>query len=167
MSKDKSKKNAKRDKNGDVKAQIIKELRTSYNMELETVINYLANSVWLDGIRAKHIKDSLAAEVTEELGHARLLANRIKVLEGKPPGSLELKMEQSYLQPPEKAVDVKAVIRGVIEAEAGAVAQYQKIIDLCDGVDPVTQDLCITLKGDEEEHRRLFKGFLAEADHLL
>ena len=169
MSKDKNKKKDKngRDKHADVKAQIIRELRVSYNMELETVINYLANSVWLDGIRAKHIKDSLAAEVTEELGHAKLLANRIKVLEGRMPGSLELKMEQTYLQPPAKSIDVKAVIRGVIEAEEGAVAQYQKIIELCEGVDPVTEDLCITLKGDEEEHRRLFKGFLAEADHLL
>jgi bacterioferritin len=170
MSKDKSKKankESKSDKHADVRDKIIRELRRSYNMELETVINYLANSVWLDGIRAKHIKDSLAAEVTEELGHARLLANRIKVLEGRMPGSMELKMEQSYLQPPEKSVDVKSVIRGVIEAEQGAVDQYQKIIELCEGVDPVTQDLCITLKGDEEEHRRLFKGFLAEADHLL
>lgn len=145
---------------------IIKELTVSYNMELETVINYLANSVWLDGIRAKHIKDSLAAEVADELGHAQQLANRIKVLEGKPPGSMDLKMSQSFLQPPSHSVDVKAVIRGVIEAEQGAVEQYQKIIELCEGVDPVTQDLCVRLKGDEEEHRRLFKGFLAEADHL-
>ena len=38
--------------------KVISLLQTSYNMELETVINYLANSVWLDGIRAKHIKDS-------------------------------------------------------------------------------------------------------------
>lgn len=145
---------------------IIDELIVSYNMELETVVNYLANSVWLDGIRAKHIKDSLAAEVTEELGHAQLLANRIKVLEGRPPGSMELKMTQKFLQPPSQAVDVIAVINGVIDAEQGAVDQYQKLIELCEGVDPVTQDLCIKLKGDEEEHRRLFKGFLAEADHL-
>lgn len=170
MSKDKSRKSrkdSKSDKQTDIQARIIRELRVSYNMELETVINYLANSVWLDGIRAKHIKDSLSAEVADELGHARLLANRIKVLEGRLPGSMELKMEQNYLQPPAKAVDVKAVIRGVIEAEEGAVAQYQKLIDLCDGVDPVTQDLCVTLKGEEEEHRRLFKGFMAEIDELL
>lgn len=146
--------------------QIIKELCVSYNSELETVINYLANSVWLDGIRAKHIKDSLTAEVADELGHAQLLANRIKVLDGKPPGSMELKMTQTYMQPPAKSVDVKTVIRGVVEAEQGAIEQYQKLIDLCDGIDPVTQDLCVRLKGDEEEHRRLFKGFLAEADHL-
>jgi len=143
--------------------QILKLLCTSYNMELETVMNYIANSIHLDGIRAKHIKDSLAADVPEELGHAQLLAKRIKVLEGRVPGSQELKMTQKAMQPPKNPLDVKSVIKGVIAAEQGAIDQYQKIIDACDGVDPVTQDLCTRLKGDEEEHRREFKGFLAEA----
>lgn len=151
----------------DKKQQIVKELIVSYNMEIETVANYLANSEWLDGIRAKQIKDSLAAEVTSELGHAQILAKRIKTLDGRPPGSLDLKMAQPYLQPPKNSLDVKAVIKGVIEAEEGAINQYQKIIELCDGVDHVTQDIVIGLKGDEEEHRRLFKGFLAEAESMM
>ncbi|MEM9419901.1 MAG: ferritin-like domain-containing protein [Planctomycetota bacterium] len=141
---------------------IIDLLRTSYNMEIETVANYLANSIHLDGFKAKHIKDALAADIQEELTHATQLAQRIKVLEGRVPGSQELSMAQTSLQPPENQLDVLSVIHGVIDAEQGAIAQYQKIIDACDGVDPVTEDLCIALKGDEEEHRRLFKGFLAE-----
>lgn len=149
-----------------IRKQIVQELTKSYCMELETVINYQANSIWLDGIRAKHIKDSLTAEVTSELGHSQIVANRIKVLEGSIPGSFDMKMAQKSLQPPKDNLDVKAVIKGVIEAEEGAIAQYQKIIELSDGVDPVTQDLCITLKGDEEEHRRLFKGFLREAESM-
>jgi len=151
----------------DAKRQaIVNELATAYNMELETVLNYLANSVWLDGIRAKHIKDSLTVEVTDEMGHAKLLSNRIKVLEGRPPGSQALKMTQSYLQPPENSLDVLSVIKGVIEAEEGAIAQYQKIIEMTDTIDPVTQDLCITIKGDEEEHRRMFRGYLIEAQEM-
>jgi bacterioferritin len=50
----------------------------------------------------------------------------------------------------------------VIQAEDSAIAQYNKLIKLCDGLDYVTQDLCITALGDEEEHRREFMGFLAE-----
>ncbi|MEM9914880.1 MAG: ferritin-like domain-containing protein [Planctomycetota bacterium] len=141
---------------------IVDLLRTSYNMEIETVANYLANSIHLDGFKAKHIKDALAADITEELTHATQLAQRIKVLEGRVPGSQELAMNQTSLQPPENQLDVLSVIHGVIDAEEGAIAQYQKIIEACDGVDPVTEDLATTLKGDEEEHRRLFKGFLAE-----
>jgi len=146
--------------------EIVKLLAKAYNMELETVINYLANSQWLDGIRAKHIKDSLAADVTEELTHATQLAARIKILEGRIPGSMELTMDQKALQPPTSTVNVLDVIKGVIEAENAAVEHYQKIIDACDGVDPVTEDLCITIKGDEEGHRREFRGFLLEAEQM-
>lgn len=144
--------------------KIVDLLTTSYNMELETVCNYLANSVGLDGFKAKHIKDALAADITEELGHAQQLAHRINVLEGHVPGSMALKMTQKSLQPPKDSLDILGVIKGVIEAEKGAVEHYQKLIEETDGADPVTQDLCTTLKGDEEEHLRLFKGFLAEAE---
>jgi len=138
-------------------------LTTAYNMELETVCNYLSQSINLDGFRAKHIKDALAMDIQEELGHATLLAKRIKVLEGTVPGSQSLKMTQDTMQPNGDALDVVAVIEGVIAAEEGAVNHYQRIIDAAGGVDPVTEDLAITIKGDEEEHRRLFKGFLSEA----
>jgi bacterioferritin len=146
--------------------EIVALLAKAYNMELETVCNYIANSEWLDGIRAKHIKDSLAADVPEELGHAQQLAARIKVLDGRIPGSMDLKMEQKTLQPPSDSIAIKEVIQGVIDAEEGAIEHYQKIIDATDGVDPVTQDMCVALKGDEESHRREFMGFLREADAL-
>ncbi len=146
--------------------EIIDLLITSYNMEVETVINYLANAHWLDGIHAKHIKDSLAADVAEELGHATMLVKRIKILGGRPPGSLELKWTQKIMQPPKDPLSIVDVIKGVIAAEEGAIKQYQKLIEATDVVDMVTQDLCITLKGDEEEHRQLFAGYLAEAKSL-
>lgn len=142
--------------------EIVKELKKSYNMEIETVVNYLANSVHLDGVRAEQIRKSLEAEVQEELLHATRLANRIKTLESGIPGSLELVWEQKCLQPPKDTTDIVAIIKGVIEAEEGAIAQYKKIIELCDGEDYVTQDLCIELMGDEQEHRRTFKGYLTE-----
>lgn len=148
----------------DKRSEIVALLRKAFSMELETVCNYTAQSNNLDGFKAKHIKDSLAADITEELGHAQMLARRIKVLEGVVPGSQELKMQQTSLQPNGDSLDVIAVIRGVIDAEQGAIDHYQQIIDATDGVDPVTQDLCIQIKGDEEEHRRLFKGFLAETE---
>jgi bacterioferritin len=141
---------------------IVKELKKSYNMELETVINYLANSIHLDGVRAEQIRNALAADIQEELTHATQLANRIKTLESDIPGSMDLKMEQKSMQPPKDQTDIVAVIKGVIDAEEGAIAQYLKLIGLCDGVDYVTQDLCITIMGDEEEHRRQFKGYLTE-----
>ena len=144
------------------KQAIIAELTKAYWMELETVLNYLANSINLDGVRAEEIKKSLAADVTEEMLHATQLANRIKTVEGTIPGSEQFNAVQKTLQPPSDSTDVVAVIKGVIDAENAAIEQYGKIIRLCDGFDFVTQDLCITLLADEQQHRREFIGFLKE-----
>lgn len=142
--------------------QIVAELKRAYAMELETVQNYLANSIDLDGVRAEEIKKSLAADIQEELTHAMTLARRIKVLGGRVPGSMELERNQKTMQPPQDSTDLITVIKGVIGAEDGAIAQYDKIIQLCDQVDYVTQDTVIGLLGDEQEHRRTFVGYLTE-----
>ena len=145
-------------KNEAIAAELIK----SYWMELETVLNYLANSINLDGVRAEEIKKSLAADVTEEMLHAQQIANRIKTINGRVPGSEQFAPVQSTLQPPADSTDVVAVIKGVIDAEEAAIAQYENIIRLCDGYDFVTQDMCIALLADEQQHRREFIGFLKE-----
>ena len=141
---------------------IIKELIRAYWLELEATLNYLAISVDLDGIRAEEIKTSLAADIQTEITHAQELAARIKELDGRVPGSLAFKPEQASLQPPEDSTDLVATIHGVIEAEDAAIEQYNKIIRLCDGIDYVTQDLCIKLLAEEEKHHREFRGFLKE-----
>jgi bacterioferritin len=147
----------------DAKTQeIVDQLTVAYFMELETVMNYIANSVHLDGVRAEEIKKSLAADVTAEVGHAQLLAERIKTIGGRLIGSQGFKASQLSLQPPSDSTDVVAVIKGVIDAEDNACEQYTKIIKLCDGFDYVTQDMCITILGDEQQHRREFRGFLME-----
>jgi bacterioferritin len=142
--------------------QILELLERAYWMELETVMSYLANSVNPDGVRAQEIKESLAEDIQEELGHAQRFAERIKELYGVVPGSRDFEAEQTYLQPPEEQTDVVHVIRGVIEAETGAIELYNRIIEASDGVDPVTQDIVIEILHDEEGHRRLFEGFLRE-----
>lgn len=141
---------------------IVRALEDAYWKELETVQNYIANSINLDGVRAEEIKAALAADVTAELGHAQQLARRIKVLGGRVPGSYGFEARQKELQPPRDTTDVLAVIRGVIAAEEDAIAGYNALINLCDGTDYVTQDLAITLLADEEDHREQFNSFLKE-----
>jgi bacterioferritin len=75
---------------------------------------------------------------------------------------MDFKPEQSYLQPPEHQTDIVHVIKGVIEAETGAIEHYNAIIEATEGVDLVTQDMVIGILHDEEGHRRLFEGFLRE-----
>src|SRR4051812_17988595 len=137
-------------------------LKTAYAMELETVQNYLANSIDLDGVRAQEIKKALTAEVGSELGHATQVANRIKQLGGLVPGSLSLALTQESSQPPEDTTDVASVIHGVLDAENAAIQHYRHIIKATEGRDYVTQELAIQLLGQEEEHATLFRGFLKE-----
>jgi bacterioferritin len=144
------------------KEQIIEVLRKAYNMELETVINYLSNSLHMEGVRADFIKQALSADIQGELGHATQLGNRIKQLGGSIPGSMTLKMTQKGLQPQDDTTDVVDVIRGVLAAEEEAIEHYRSIIKLTDGEDYVTQDLAITLMADEEGHRQQFQGYLKE-----
>ena len=55
-----------------------------------------------------------------------------------------------------------SVIEAVIDAEKAACEHYKKVIKATDGDDFVTQDLCIRLLADEEEHLVLFQGNLKE-----
>ena len=103
--------------NSEAREHVVELLTKAYWMEIETVMSYIAASVNLDGVRAMEIKESLAEDVQEELGHAHRFAERIKELYGVVPGSEEFSAEQSYLQPPDEQTDIVHVIRGVIEAE--------------------------------------------------
>jgi bacterioferritin len=142
--------------------EIIELLTKAYWMEIETVVNYIANSTNPDGVRAQEIIESLADDIQQELGHAQQFARRIKELYGVVPGSEGFRPEQAYLQPPAEQTDIVHVIKGVIEAERGAITFYNQVIEAADGVDWVTQDMVIQILHEEQGHLRLFEGFLRE-----
>jgi bacterioferritin len=116
----------------------------------------------MEGVSAEELKESLAKEVEDEMGHARKLAKRIKILSGIVPGSFDFKPSQKSLQPTEETTNLEYVINGVIEAEENAIKRYNKIIALCEGDDYVTQELAIQILGDEESHKSEFEGFKKE-----
>lgn len=142
--------------------KIVAALIKAYEMEIETIINYLSISIHLDGVRADFIKQALAADIQGEMGHAQQLGNRLKQLGSTVPGSQAVRMTQSYLQPPPDTTDVVSVIKGVIQAEEEAIAHYRSIAKMADGEDYVTQDLVITIMADEEGHLQQFQGYLKE-----
>src|SRR6476646_7245581 len=135
------------DENTEARERIVELLKKAYWMEIETVMSYITNSINPDGVRAQEIIESLQQDIQEELGHATEFAKRIKELYGVVPGSMDFKPEQTYLQPPADQVDIVHVIKGVIEAETGAIEHY---------------NLIIAILRDEEGHRRLFEGYLRE-----
>ena len=148
--------------NAEQRERVIELLTKAYWMEIETVMSYIANSVNPDGVRAQEVKESLATDIQEELGHAQQFAARIKELYGVVPGSEGFSAEQSFLQPPDEQIDIVHVIKGVIEAEQGAIEHYSRIVEETDASDPVTQDMVIDILHDEQGHKRMFEGFLRE-----
>jgi bacterioferritin len=148
--------------NAEKREHLIELLTAGYWMEVETVMSYIANSINPDGVRAREVVEHLEQDIQEEIGHAQQFGQRIKELYGVVPGSMAFKPEQGYLQPPPKQTDIVHVIKGVIEAETSAIEHYQGIIEFCDALDLVTQDMVINILRDEQQHRRLFEGFLRE-----
>ncbi|CAN5732681.1 MAG: rubrerythrin [Rubrobacter sp.] len=141
---------------------IVELLKAAYFMELETVMNYVTNSINPDGVRAQEVKENIEEDIQEELAHAQQFAQRIKELYGTVPGSMDFKAVQEKLQPAEDQIDIVHVIKGVIDAEDGAIQHYTRIIQETEEVDPVTNDMVIAVLRDEQGHRRLFEGFLRE-----
>ena len=106
-------------------------------------------------VAAEEIKKSLAADVTEKITHAQELGQRIRQLGGLIPGSASVQLGRQT-QPSSNTTDVAGVIKAVIDAEEKACAHYKEIVKATAGEDYVTQDLCIRLLADEEEHLVLF-----------
>jgi bacterioferritin len=143
--------------------RVVELLREAYSDEIETVMNYQTNAIVLDGVRAEEIKESLRQDIQEELTHAERLGQRLKQLDSRPPGSAEFVARQDSLQPPEDSTDVLSVIRGVLDAEEGAIETYRELVAAAEAADdPVTEDLAVTLLADEEAHRTEFRGFEKE-----
>jgi bacterioferritin len=138
-------------------------LKQAYQDEIETVMNYMTNSIVLDGLSAEEVKESLQQDIQEELGHAEQLGQRLKQLDESPPGSAEFEAHQHTLQPPEDTTDVLEVIEGVLDAEEDAISTYRELVEKAEeNSDPVTEDLAVTLLADEEAHRTEFRGFRKE-----
>jgi len=143
--------------------RVLELLKKAYGDEMETVMNYQANAIVLDGVRAEEIKESLQSDIQEELGHAEMVGQRLKQLDSAPPGSAQFTARQQTLQPPEDSTNVTAVIEGVLDAEEDAIDTYRELVDAAEeGGDPVTEDLAVTILADEEAHRTEFRGFLKE-----
>ncbi|GAA0462755.1 rubrerythrin [Halococcus dombrowskii] len=141
--------------------RVIELLRSAYNDEMETVMNYLTNASVLDGVSAAEVKDSLRTDAKqEELLHAERLGKRLKELDAQPPASFEFEPEQEALQPPDDTADVLSVIDGVIEYEEAAIDTYRSLLEAArEADDPVTEDLAIDILSDEESHRSEFRSF--------
>ena len=145
-------------------------LEQAYLAELETACNYLANGSQLVGAVGREMGLALLEDVGEELGHAKRLATRMAQLGHRVPGSFALMSavatgSQASLQPRVDCCDWAYVAKGVVEAEANAIALYNKVVLAARAAaDPVTEQLALDILEDELEHMRVFDGYRASSE---
>lgn len=139
--------------------KLLQLLEKAYVAELETIINYLSHSARLETFDGHDIGEELRQDVKNEQQHAQELAERIKILGGDPPQSLQVgeQFNQTSLNETGEPTNVESVIDGVIEAEEEAIKLYKEIIEEAkENTDYGTVNLAEELLREEEKHRQEF-----------
>jgi bacterioferritin len=123
--------------------RVIDLLNKQLTLELSSMDQYLAHSkIYEDwGISKLHAK--LAHEYEDELGHAKLLAERILFLEGK--------ADTASREPLKIGTNVKEMLENDLTAEFTVAASLRKIIGVCEEEqDYVSRDMLKILLDDTE-----------------
>ncbi len=125
--------------------QLIQKLDELLAEELTAINQYIVHSEMCANWGYDRLHDVVEKRAIQEMKHAEALIARIIFLEGQP--------TVSRLNAIQIGQDVEKQLRADLEAELGAVRQYNEAIGLADEVrDAVTRDLLERIVKDEDEH---------------
>lgn len=125
--------------------QLIDGLNADLAGELAAVIQYTTYSAVASGVHRPHLVAFFQEEISDELGHARFLADKITALGGTP---------TTRPDPVEIGDDNRELLEGVLEAETRAIANYTERLKQADDVGDI--GLRVQLEdiiSDETTHR--------------
>ena len=145
--------------------EVVKDLTTAYSDEWLAHYQYWLTAKWIKGIDADALVEVLEEQSMDELGHAKILANRILQLGGKlvmNPSQLLEKCGCGYKEPPKDPTNIRQVIVDVLEAEACAIAFYSKMADKYRATDLVTHEIFEDLLKDEVDDEEQWERYLAK-----
>ncbi len=131
--------------------QTIDILQSVLATEIVCVLRYTMNAVAAAGLSSQGVKAEFDEHAKEEAEHARMVAERINQLGGRPNFSPEGLAERSASQ----YVDAKSLIEMIKEnlvAERIAVQHYRELIRFFGDKDPATRVMMETILVTEEEH---------------
>ena len=132
--------------------ELIDGLQHALNREVSTFLRYMLQSSMIKGIQNQPVRDMYGAEVTDEIGHAQYLADKIVMLGGKP------KLAPDLTPPPD---DVAAMLKNDIAEEHKDVEHYQKLAELAE------KDDLIELKLKMEDQAADEQGHALDMQRLL
>ena len=137
------------------KAKLIEGLNEDLSAELGAVILYLYQTSVALGFNGEELRELLRDEVTEELGHATFLADKIVALGGDP-----TTRPKEYKTPK----DIKGMLEFDLKLEREAVEAYKKRAQQADEYGDLGLKVKIEeLIADETEHvekiERILRGW--------
>ena len=133
---------------------VITDLNKAYADEWLAHYQYWLTALWIRGMDADTLRDTLTQQSADELMHAEKLGNRIIQLGGTPVMNPNKLLEVSgcgYKEPPTDSANLKQVIEIVLEAEACAIETYSKLSEKYRTTDIVTHEIFEELLEDEVE----------------
>ncbi len=133
------------------KKKLIAGLNADMNRELEAVMRYLLEASIMTGFGGHEAREVFEAEVTDELGHAKLLADKIVALGGKPV------ISPAY---PTPITDAKKALQRELKMEREAVKHYMERVKEAEeagevGLKVKLEELIADETGHAEEIKRL------------
>src|ERR1035437_10113680 len=134
---------------GDVK-QTIDILQTVLATEIVCTLRYTMNAVVATGLSSQSVKEEFDEHAKEELGHMRLIAERINQLGGRPnfnPEGLASRSASEYTE----GENLVEMIKENLIAERIAFIHYQELIRFFADKDPATR---VMMEGIRSEERR-------------
>lgn len=98
--------------------QLVEGLHQALNREVSTALRYIVQSAMIRGHEWMNVRENYRNEVSDEIGHAQYLADKIAMLGGTP----EIKPEL-----PSPPSDIRQMLMYDIEQERIDEAQYMRL----------------------------------------
>lgn len=137
-----------------VSQALLDQLNEAIARELQVSIQYMWQHVQWGGVKGFAVQDELKSIAITEMKHAEAIAERLYYLGGKP---------TTKPNPIFVGETLKQMIERDAQAEAGAIALYQKIVDMArkEG-DETTNRLFREILQQEEDHHDTFTTLLED-----
>lgn len=134
-------------------AELIDGLNEDLEGELQAVVMYLHYSATLTGPYRQELRNLFQSEITDELGHAQFLSDKIAALGGTP---------TTNPRPIPEARDAREMLLRVLDAEQQAIRDYKRRVEQAEQFGDV--GLKVELENqisDETRHKELVERILA------
>jgi bacterioferritin len=124
--------------------KLINAMNDALNREISTAVRYLVQSSRIQGRQNEPLRQMYRREVSEELGHAQYLADKIVMLGGKP------ELHPDLALPPE---DISQMIARDLRAEHDDIANYKRLAQMADDAGDIELKLQMENQAaDESRH---------------